>query len=114
LTATAASCSRRAGTSRPTPSIAGYLAEKLVLGPGSRFEYSSPSSYMLAAAVERVTGRAVLHETGARRAGDPPALVASSRRAESMLGWRAQRSSLDEIIAGAHRWREAHPHGYAR
>ncbi len=42
-----------------TPSVAAYLAETLALRPGSRFEYSSPSSYMLAAIVQRLTGEPV-------------------------------------------------------
>ena len=41
---------------RTSPSVAAFLAEKLVLPPGSRFDYSSPCSYMLAAIVQRLTG----------------------------------------------------------
>jgi UDP-glucose 4-epimerase len=64
-------------------------------------------------ATERVTGRRVAVAHGPRRAGDPPALVASSRRAESVLGWRRRESALDEIIRSAFAWRLAHPTGYA-
>jgi UDP-glucose 4-epimerase len=63
-------------------------------------------------ATRRVTGRSVRVEAGARRAGDPPALVASSQRAGEVLGWLARRSSLDDIIASALAWRERHPRGY--
>ena len=55
------------------------------------------------AAVERVTGRPVLREVVGRREGDPPALVAAADRAQRVLGWRAQRSDLDEIVRDA--WR---------
>jgi UDP-glucose 4-epimerase len=64
-------------------------------------------------ATERVTGRAVRHETGPRRAGDPPALVAASSSALRTLGWRPRHSALDDIVRSAYAWRTAHPGGYA-
>lgn len=65
-------------------------------------------------AVERVTGRTVRYEVGRRRAGDPPALVASSQHAGRVLQWTASSSDLDEIVRSAHAWRSAHPRGYSR
>jgi UDP-glucose 4-epimerase len=50
---------------------------------------------------QRVSGRPVPVVYGPRRAGDPPALVASCARAERVLGWRARRSSIDQIVANA-------------
>lgn len=44
---------------RTSPSVAAFLAEKLVLPPGSRFEYSSFCSHVLAAIVQRLTGEAL-------------------------------------------------------
>ncbi len=64
------------------------------------------------AAVERVTGRRVPVIEGARRAGDPPVLVASSARIQAETGWQPRFTTLDEIIATAHAWRLAHPDGY--
>lgn len=64
------------------------------------------------AAVERVCGRPVPWSPAPRRPGDPPRLVASSEAARAVLGWVPRRSSLDEIIASAQRWRERHPGGY--
>jgi len=64
--------------------------------------------------VERVTGKKVPYEIGPRRPGDPPALLASSKRAEKVLGWRKRHSSLEEIIQSAYDWREKHPHGYSK
>ncbi len=61
---------------------------------------------------EHVTGRTVAHEVGPRRPGDPPALVASSSRAESVLGWTKRSSGLEEIVRTAFAWRRAHPDGY--
>jgi UDP-glucose 4-epimerase len=52
-------------------------------------------------AVESVSGRKVPVVFGARRDGDPPVLVASAKRAEGVLGWRARRPSLREIVADA-------------
>ncbi|HEX6791928.1 MAG TPA: UDP-glucose 4-epimerase GalE [Candidatus Krumholzibacteria bacterium] len=64
------------------------------------------------AATERVTGRPVRAGNGARRPGDPPALVASSARAHEVLGWTQGQSDLDAIIASALAWRMRHPEGY--
>jgi UDP-glucose-4-epimerase GalE len=52
---------------------------------------------------ERVSGRTVPVVYGPRRPGDPARLVAAVARAEKLLGWRAKRPSLDDIIADA--WR---------
>jgi UDP-glucose 4-epimerase len=64
------------------------------------------------AAAERVTGLAVPHTVGPRRAGDPPVLVASYARAAEILGWRPARPSVEEMIGSAWAWRQAHPGGY--
>lgn len=64
------------------------------------------------AAVERVSGRKVPHENGPRRAGDPPALVASSALMRAETGWRPRHASLDEIVQTAWNWHAAHPMGY--
>jgi UDP-glucose-4-epimerase GalE len=51
--------------------------------------------------VERVLGVAVPHGFGARRDGDPPALLASNARAHELLGWSPKRSDLATVIADA-------------
>jgi UDP-arabinose 4-epimerase len=56
------------------------------------------------AAAEKVCGASIPVRAAARRAGDPPALVADARRAMATLGWRAQCSSLDTIVATALAW----------
>jgi UDP-glucose 4-epimerase len=56
------------------------------------------------AAVEDVTGRRVPVRLGDRRIGDPERLVASARRAEQVLGWRARRSDIHTIVEDAWRW----------
>jgi UDP-glucose 4-epimerase len=65
-------------------------------------------------AARKVTGRAIPARVLKRRSGDPPVLVASSRRARRELGWHPQHSQLDEMLADAWAWRVDHPDGYAR
>jgi UDP-glucose 4-epimerase/UDP-arabinose 4-epimerase len=62
-------------------------------------------------AVGRAVGRPVPHSIGARRAGDPPSLVADPTRAKALLGWTATRSSLDQIVADALRWERSPAYG---
>jgi UDP-glucose 4-epimerase len=64
-------------------------------------------------AARRVTGRAIPARPVKRRVGDPPVLVASSRRARRELGWQPRHSTLEQMLADAWAWREAHPNGYA-
>lgn len=64
-------------------------------------------------AARRVTGRAVPARSVKRRMGDPPVLVASSRRARRELGWQPKHSTLEQMLSDAWAWRDAHPHGYA-
>jgi UDP-glucose 4-epimerase len=63
-------------------------------------------------AAEKVTGASIARETGKRRDGDPPALLASSKKAAEVLDWRKQHSSLEEIIRSSLDWRRSHPDGY--
>lgn len=55
-------------------------------------------------AVGKAVGHPVPHSVGARRAGDPPSLVANPSRARELLGWSATRSSLEQIVTDALRW----------
>jgi UDP-glucose 4-epimerase len=64
-------------------------------------------------AARRVTGRAIPARPVKRRVGDPPVLVASSRRARRELGWQPRHSTLEQMLSDAWAWREAHPNGYA-
>ena len=63
-------------------------------------------------ASRRVTNAEVPHNTGPRRAGDATRLVSGSIRAAEELGWKADRSTLDTMIADAWRWHRSG--GYAR
>ncbi|HMH81271.1 MAG TPA: UDP-glucose 4-epimerase GalE [Gemmatimonadales bacterium] len=63
-------------------------------------------------AARRATSRAIPAVLRPRRPGDPPFLVAALGRAERVLGWRPQHSSLEEILTSAWAWHQAHPRGY--
>ena len=56
------------------------------------------------AAAERVTGRPIPQRETARRAGDPPALVADATLARQVLGWTPRHSDLDTILSTAWNW----------
>ncbi len=63
-------------------------------------------------AVRRVSGRAVPVRVADRRAGDPAVLVASSARIQRETGWQPFFAAIDDIVATAFAWREAHPAGF--
>ena len=47
----------------------------------------------------RISGRPIPSRVVERRAGDPARLVASSQRAGDLMGWKARRSSVEELIS---------------
>jgi UDP-glucose-4-epimerase GalE len=55
--------------------------------------------------VEKITGKRVPRKIVARRAGDPPALVANPAKAQALLEWKATRG-LNDIIETAWAWAE--------
>jgi UDP-arabinose 4-epimerase len=69
------------------------------LGVGKGFSVQE-----IIAAAREITGRPIQVEMGARRAGDPPALVADASAARRGLGWTPQHSGMEEMIASAWRW----------
>ena len=60
-------------------------------------------------AVESVTGKKVPYRIGPRREGDPPSLVADSSKLQHELGWRPKRADLNQIVADAWAFAQAHP-----
>ncbi len=66
----------------------------------------------LVQSAERVIGRPIPVRIGARRPGDPSALVASSDRIRRELGWTPRFPAIDAIVETAWRWHSAHPRGY--
>jgi len=57
-------------------------------------------------AVARISGRDVPVVESARRAGDPPELVAAPARARDVLGWTCRYADLDTIVRHAWTWHE--------
>ncbi len=60
----------------------------------------------------RVTGHDIQAEVAPRRPGDPPRLVASSKRAMDELKWSPRFPQLASIVEHAWRWHKNHPNGY--
>lgn len=56
----------------------------------------------LIACAQKITGIAIKIEHAQRRPGDPDSLIADPTKAETLLGWKAQHSSLENIIKTAH------------
>ena len=76
------------------------------LGSGSGF-----SVRQVIETVRSVTGQEIRAREAPRRPGDPPALVAASDLIEAELGW-APSKTLEEMVADAWAFAQAHPHGY--
>jgi UDP-glucose 4-epimerase len=88
--------------------LVGGFSGVLNLGNGRGF-----SVLEVIKAAERVTGLDVPYRIGERRPGDPAVLVASSVKAEKVLGWKRFYPKIEDIIRDAHAWKKAHPDGYA-
>ncbi len=80
-------------------------AESQILNLGSSQGYSVLEVIREA---EKITGKKVDLKFGPRRLGDVPVLLASSRRAESWLGWERKFSELQTIIRTAWEWHRKH------
>ncbi|HET8550800.1 MAG TPA: UDP-glucose 4-epimerase GalE [Bryobacteraceae bacterium] len=79
--------------------------EHLLQGGGSeKFNVGTGSGHSVREvmqAVDAVSGQKVPHVIGARRAGDPPALVADSRKLQRRLNWTPRHTDLQEIVRTA-------------
>ena len=62
----------------------------------------------------KVTGVPINTVEAPRRAGDPPILVASSRKIRDELGWTPQKPDLATMIGDAWQWQQVHSRGYDR
>ena len=62
----------------------------------------------------RVTGVEFTVKSGARRPGDPPRLFADPRKIGEELGWHAEVTDLDKIVASAWSWFRTNPNGYEK
>ncbi len=87
------------------------------LGPGMKLAYNvgigrGYSVREVIRIAEDVTGLKVPVKEGPRRAGDPPALVASADKLRAELGWAPRYDTLKAILETAWRWHKARPNGY--
>ena len=83
--------------------------------PGGAFNLGSETGYSVREVVQQareVTGCELPVDVGPRRAGDPPSLVASSRRIREQLGWNPLLGRLQDILASAWEWHRRRPEGY--
>ncbi|WP_425538774.1 UDP-glucose 4-epimerase GalE [Microaceticoccus formicicus] len=83
-----------------------YLALKYLLdGNGSDvFNLGNGSGFSVQEVIDTaraVTSHPIPSVEAERRAGDPEVLIASSEKAQQVLGWEPKHSSLDEIIRDA-------------
>jgi UDP-arabinose 4-epimerase len=82
--------------------LAGAASTSLNLGTGRGWSVRE-----LVTAVRKVTGSDFSVQVGARRPGDPPALIADASRAHHQLDWRPQYSDLITQVRHAWAWRDS-------
>ena len=63
---------------------------------------------------EKVTGQPIKAVISERRAGDPARLIASSQKAQTVLGWKPENADLEKIVESAWKWHKNHPNGFAQ
>jgi len=85
----------------------GGSSEIFNLGNGTGFSVREIVDYC-----RQVTGHAIPEVLVERRAGDPAVLIASSKRAQSMLNWQPKYTAVRYIISTAWAWHSTHPQGY--
>lgn len=86
--------------------------QQLLAGGGSaRYNLGNGNGYSVReviAAARRVSGHPIPVQTGPRRPGDPPVLVADARAARQVLGWQPRHADLDTLLAHAWAWEQRH------
>lgn len=94
-----------------------HVAALEQLEPGSKLKLNlgtgqGASVKEVIEASRRVTGHPIPAEIVARREGDPPQLVADASLANKTLDWQPKYTDIEEIVASAWKWHQAHPRGY--
>ncbi len=77
------------------------------LGSGKGFSVKE-----IISTAEKVTAQKIKTVIGARRAGDPARLIASSDKARKILRWQPRFDDIEKIISTAWKWHSAHPNGF--
>ncbi len=91
--------------------------EKIEPGKGLILNLGTGHGYSVRAVIQaarRVTGHPIPAQERPRRPGDPPALFADPSAAREALGWSARHTDIEQIVASAWRWHQAHPSGYGK
>jgi UDP-glucose 4-epimerase len=81
-------------------------------GESGRFNLGNGQGFSVKEVIDtarRVTGREIPVRYEARRAGDPPMLVADASLARGVLGWQPKFADLDIIVAHAWAWEQKWP-----
>ncbi len=87
------------------------LRQLLAGGESARYNLGNGNGYSVREVIEaarRVTGHPIPVQVGARRAGDPPVLVADASAARRVLGWQPRYADLERILADAWAWERRH------
>lgn len=84
------------------------LSAVINLGSGRGFSVRE-----MVTAAEKVTGKPIGTRVAEARPGDPPVLIADSKKALSALGWVPQHGDPEEMIGDAWNWFADHPRGYS-
>jgi UDP-glucose-4-epimerase GalE len=79
--------------------VNGGESQSMNLGTGSGYSVGA-----VLEAVSAAAGSSVPYSFGPHRAGDPAVLVADSTKAQRVLGWKPEHSSLQEICQTAWNW----------
>lgn len=87
--------------------MAGKESTTFNLGSSAGFSVNE----MLIAA-RQITGKEIPAKVVPRRSGDPSTLVASSEKAQTILGWEPRYTTMPVIIESAWNWHQHHPNGY--
>lgn len=86
-------------------------------GKNDIFNLGSSTGYSVKEMVEasrKVTQHPIPVVIEQRRQGDPAVLIASSEKAQKVLGWTPKITDVETIIESAWKWHHKHPDGYKR
>lgn len=84
-------------------------------GDSDVFNLGNSAGYSVKEVIEaanKVVGKKINVRIGTKRAGDPAELIASSKKANHILGWTPKKSSIEQIIKDAWNWHNRHPEGH--
>lgn len=84
-------------------------------GKSDVFNLGSGEGFSVKEVIEvcrKVTKHEIPCDIVPKREGDPAILIASSEKAEKILGWKRKYKTIEEIVESAWKWHVSHPKGY--